>query len=434
MPSWSRLLPSTAIVATLVVDARLAVADCPTDISETAPIGFLADVTRAVTSPDEPTPHGFEARLDAAGGMRAVGGAGAVGDGSEHAMDVSRDIDGTAAIGGELRLQRGSKAACLSADLVDISNASAHVTASAQVPLLFTGLRAGFTYDRDITLPLAARPEYLRAPISRITGSMSLAFLDFSLRDGHNALRMLVVPFTVEQGVARQDATPSGELYRRTVHMEAEMMRFVATDTATQSDGDFGLFRIEVDWTEPLGAPSYMTPLTTDIEAIHGVARFSLLSFLYRGTEWGWELDGGVLSLAGPFDCEAARVDCGKGWFRGALRHSWSQWSLEGRVERDAFIAADNLPAVDNRATVSATIESGATQVSGAVFASHTHAWVDGAGGQRAGLRARLAHALGHGFSGQLDSEVVASNAMQPELGSGVRLLASLAWHKDVQR
>jgi hypothetical protein len=244
-----------------------------------------------------------------------------------------------------------------------------------------------------------------------------------------------VVPFTVEQGVARQDDVARGELYRRTFYARASMFRVVTTDSSTNGDGDFGVFRIEVESTEPLSTPptSSMSP-TTSVAGITGFARFSVLSFLYRGAEWGYELDGGALSLAGAFDCEAAHVDCGKGWFRGVVRHTWQDWFLEGRVERDGFTAANNLPAIDNRATVAAVVESGDMQASGSVFASHTHAWVDSAGGQRAGLQATLAYVLGHGVSARVDSEVVRSNAMMPELASGVRLLASLAWRRELER
>lgn len=408
------------VLTTLVVTTGLATADCPTDLREVAPTGFLASQTRAITAPGEiDTTPAFEARIGAAGGVRA---AGSVDD---------RDVGGTGGIGGEIRGRRKSGlSGCASADILDVREGAAHATASANIPFFFTGITFGMSADRQIRLPLSSRPEFWRAPIDRISTQASLSFLDFELTDKANKLRVLVMPARVEQGLEKQDDTDI-ELSRRTSSMEAAMFGFVAGDNTGRST-EIDIFKIQVEWSEPTNRPFVAMPTAED--ETFGFARFSLASVAYDGSAWGFEVDGGILSLAGPIDCETSGEDCGKGWFRAGLRHRWASWQLDGMLERDAFIAANNLPAVENRASSSATATSGKTTVTASVFAADTKAWLDGAGGQRAGVRASLSHDLGHGFSGQLDSEVVRSNSSMPELASGARFLLSLAWAKQTAR
>jgi len=410
-------------LATLLVTSTVAAADCPTDLRELAPTGFLASQTQALTAPGEvDTTPSFEARIGAAGGLRAAGGNDA----------VEPDVGGTGGIGGEIRGRRASGlSGCASADLLDVREGSAHLTASANVPLFFTGLTFGVSANRQIRLPLSSRPEFWRAPVDRISTQISISFLDFELSEKFNKLRVLVMPARIEQGLEKQDDTDIA-LSRRTSSMEAAMFGFVAGDNTGRST-DIDIFKIQVEWTEPTNRASLPMPTTAE-EQTFGFARFSLASVAYEGAAWGFDVDGGILSLAGPIDCEQTGDDCGKGWGRLGLRHRWARWQLEGRLERDAFIAANNLPAVENRASTSGTATSGKTTVRGSLFAADTKAWLDGAGGQRAGVRASLSHELGHGFSGQLDSEVVRSNSAMPELASGARFLLSLAWSKETQR
>lgn len=414
------LRPAT-LLATLLATTASAAADCPTDLREIAPTGFLASQTQAITAPGEvDTTPSFEARIGAAGGLRATG-----------ASDA-RDVGGTGGIGGEIRGRRKSGlSGCASADLLDVREGSAHLTASANIPMFFTGMTFGVSADRQIRLPLSARPEFLRAPVDRISTQASLSFLDFALSDNANKLRVLVMPVRIEQGLERQDDTDIA-LSRRTSSVEAAMFGFVAGDNTGRST-DIDIFKIQVESNEPTNRASLPMPTTAE-EQTFGFARFSLASVAYNGSEWGFDVDGGVLSLDGPINCEETGDDCAKGWGRVGLRHRWASWQLDGRVERDAFIAANNLPSVENRASSSATATSGKTTVTASVFAADTKAWLDGAGGQRAGVRASLSQDLGHGFSGQLDSEVVRSNSSMPELASGARFLLSLAWAKQTAR
>src|SRR5690606_31285540 len=143
---------TVAALAGVTLATTTAQADCPTDIRDMAPVGFLASQTKALLAPNEPDAAGpvLEARVGAAGTMQASDGAAMAAAGSE--------VGGTAAIGGEVRARGGSLAGCASADVIDVRDASAHVTASGQVPLLFAGLAVGLTLDRDVVLPLAARP------------------------------------------------------------------------------------------------------------------------------------------------------------------------------------------------------------------------------------------------------------------------------------
>lgn len=413
------LMPAAARLTVLTLAATLAAvtsadADCPTNIRDMAPTGLLASITQLATSPGEiDAPPGVQARIGAAGGMRAEGG-----------RDMAEaSVDGSAGIGGEVRAQRAGFTGCASGDVIDVRDGSAHVTASGQIPLLITGLTLGFSLDRDVTRPLSARNEYLRIPVSRVAAQFSSSFLDFALTDPQkNRLRLLVVPFTVEQAVARQSDT-SVSVTRHTTRFETAMLRFVASNPQG-AQGDYALFTFEADWMDPAEREKAAFATYGEFRVL-GFIRFAPLSIAHDGTEWGFDLDGGVLSLAGPVGCD--RTDCNKGWGRAALRHTWELWSLEGRVERDAFIAADDLPALENRASMTAAVESGATRATTTAFVADTKAWLDRTGGQRAGLRATLSHELGRGFSGLLDSEVMTSNAMQPELASGARLLLSLA-------
>ena len=415
MPAASRLT-----LATLTLLAGVAHADCPTNIRDMAPTGFLASTTRLLTSQGEGDPPPFQAQIGAAGGVRAEGG--------EQRVDPV--VDGSAGIGGEVRAQRSGFTGCASADVIDVREGSAHATASGQVPLLFTGLTLGFSLDRDVTQPLSARSEYLRIPVSRVAAQFSISFLDFALTDEkQNHLRVLVVPFTVEQAVARQDDN-TVSLTRHTTRIETAVLRFVAHDDHG-AHGDYALFAFDSEWIDPTPGQEAAAPPNGESRVL-GFVRISPLSIVHEGTEWGVTLDGGVLSLAGPVDCET--TDCDKGWGRAAVRHAWQQWSLEGRVERDAFIAASDLPAIENRASVTAAVESGATRATATAFAADTKDWLDGIGGQRAGLRATLSHELGRGFSGILDSEVVHANTAMPAMDAGARLLVSLAWQKSTQR
>ena len=95
---------------------------------------------------------------------------------------------------------------------------------------MFTGLAFGLSFDRHVDLPLAARGDYLRAPLSRISWTIGISFIDFAMTDEQgNHLRTQVMPFTVEQGLAKQ-SDDSLVLDRRTTALETAMFRFIASD------------------------------------------------------------------------------------------------------------------------------------------------------------------------------------------------------------
>lgn len=85
---------------TLVALGGIAHADCPTNLRDLPPTGFIASAVRDVTGTGETARPRFEAKLGVAGGMRAEGG-----DGMDEA-----NVDGS--------------------DVLDVREGSAHITAS----------------------------------------------------------------------------------------------------------------------------------------------------------------------------------------------------------------------------------------------------------------------------------------------------------------
>jgi len=400
-------------------------ADCPTNVRDLPPTGIIASAVRLYMSPDERAPiPTFEARIGATGGMSAERG-----DGDDQA-----DLGATAGLGGEVRALRRGMTGCVSADALDVRAGSVHATASGAIPLFFTGAGIGMTVDREITLPLTSRPEFLHAPLSRIGGQFSSSFVDFAINDAEkNQLRVLVVPFTVEWGFLQQD-TPKGFLKRRTSGFETAILELQSRD---HREGylDASLFAIQMEWSEPKRLVDQL-PTGDPAKDTRGFVRFAPLSIKYDGPKWGYEIDGGFLGLAGPVDCDKA--DCSKAWFRGSLRRGWRRdlqwWMLEGGLERDAFTGVDNLPVLENRASIGGSVETMSTRASATAFVADTFTWLEHEGGIRAGVRATLTHKLGHGFSGALDSEIVKSTAQMTELGSDARVMLSLAWQRATKR
>jgi hypothetical protein len=403
-------------VPVLLAAARTAAADCPTRTDELPATGIIASATRmameevGVPQADVPT-SGMSAQVSAAGGMRAD----------------NTDVASTASVAGMVSAHSKSGfAGCASADLVDVADGAAHATASAQVPFLFTGLAFGLSFDRHVELPLAARGDYLRAPLSRISWTIGISFIDFAMTDEQgNHLRTQIMPFTVEQGLASQDDQTT-VLDRRTTQLETAMFRFIASDKS--GSGTMDVFAFGMDTVEPADAPPGESMETA------GFIRMSPLSITSERETWDFELDGGWLGLAGPADCQTTR--CYRGFYTGMLGYRWQNISVEGRAERTGFTTPTDLPAFEDRLTATASLEGKVRKLSGSVYGARVASWEGDEVVLRAGLRASLAQELSHGFSGVIDGEIARANA--PTLPSSPvlaptrdsRVLVSLAWHK----
>jgi len=409
--------------AALVAVTGTAAADCPTRTDELPATGIIASATRmamedvGIPQLDAPT-SGMTAQVSAAGGMRAD----------------NADVGGTASVAAMLEAHSKSGfAGCASADLVNVAEGSAHVTASGQIPFMLAGLRLGFSFDRHVDLPLAARGEYLRAPLSRIAFNVSIAFLDFEMSDEQgNHLRTQIMPFSVEQGLASQE-DPSGALDRRTTQLETAMFRFVASDAI--GTGTMDVFRFGGDFIEPID-PTMPPPAMMTEQ--NGFIRMSPMALSSDQDRWGFELDGGWLGLAGNVDCKTER--CYRGFYTGALRHSWQAFSVEGRPERTGVTTPSNEPPFDHPVTSTASYGSTERRISASVYGARVASWDGDEVVHRAGLRATAAQELSHGFSGVLDGELARADASRLPSSTvlapaqDARVLVSLAWQKKTTR
>jgi len=387
-------------------------ADCPSDVRDRPPIGFLSLLADEMPAPGVGTPPPpFAARIAAAGGVRVEG-------------DTS---PGMASIGGELSARRGDFSACASADIVDVRTGATHMTAVGQVPFMFTPLRLGLVVDRQVRLPLASRPEFHRAPLSRIGSVFSIAFIDLGLVEGPSSLRLSLMPVRIEGGVAEQDdaAGAINGLERRSAMIQTSAVSLRARDATGQ--GEVNIFSFKADWNEVASA-------MPDTDA-RGFVRVSFLGLKIDHERYGWELDGGMLALAGTAECEQAK--CERGWYLGSLRQSWDEISGTVRAERDGFMTEDNETAFEDRFTATAALEHGAFDASASAFVARAQRWRSGESTRRGGLHASLTHDLKHGFAAVLDGELVGvprSEAMNGLGESGARLLVSLAWQASYQR
>jgi hypothetical protein len=415
-------MPRVVVAALTFASATVAHADCPTNTRDLPPVGFLADATRLVTG-------GALADLPAETSPRLVAHAGAAGG----VLADRGDVKGTGSLGGDVAVRRGSFSGCASGDLLDVREGAAHGTASAQFPFFFTGLSFGTAIDRNVRLPLATRAELFRAPVSRIAVQFSMAFLDFEMTDKQNKLRTQVMPVSMEQELTSQD--DGVVLDRRISTVEVAMFRFVASAPGASSQ----LSVFDFDFQEIfLGPPTPSNDPSAVPIADAGFARIAPLKISSEGERWSWELDGGWLSLGGFADCDVVR--CSRGYYLGSLRHAWRHIAVEGRAERSAFIATNDLPAFEDRATVSTTVQDDKRSASGAAFVARTEAWESGEHGTSAGVRVSLSHQLKSGLAALVDGELVRVNgkvptaATQPLTGDAARLLVSVAWKKSLIR
>lgn len=384
-------------------------ADCPTSIRDLPPTGLLASATRTILAdtgnPVAAAPT-LEADIGVAGGMRA-----------ETSATVD-DLAPTGALGGQVLVRRKGMTGCASGDLVDVREGAVHATASAQLPILFTGISFGAEVDRNVRLPLATRAEFLRAPLSRFAAHISLSFIDLELADGANHLRILAVPFSVENELTAQDGT-STSLDRHVQRLDVAMFRFVASEPT--GSADIGIFNFNTDWL--VGERAEMLP-------VNGFVRISPLSLAVTRDAYSFELDGGLLSTAGLADCETTR--CTRGFYVGALRRTHDQLAFDLRGERSAFIGVDDMPAVEDRLTASTTLSDAKRSgtLGGFIAASQPFAGDDVT--RYAGMRLSLAHKLPSDLTATVDGELVTASASSPD--AQARVLASVAWRRSTKR
>jgi len=170
----------------------------------------------------------------------------------------------------------------------------------------------------------------------------------------------------------------------------------------------------------------------------NGFIRMSPMALSSDQDRWGFELDGGWLGLAGNVDCKTER--CYRGFYTGALRHSWQAVSVEGRAERTGFMTPSDQPAFEDRLTSTASYEGVERKISASVYGARVASWDGDEVVHRAGLRTTVAQELSHGFSGVLDGELARADAsMLPSStvlapAQDARVLVSLAWQKKTTR
>lgn len=402
----------TAGITSLV--AVRAHADCPTNLSELPATGFLAQTTRALLGgPPHPDRPALTARIGVAGGMLA----------DDTAVIAS------ASASGEVTAQHKGASACASADVVDAYDTSARITASGQVPLFFTGLAVGAAFDHDVTLPLSSRPEFLIAPASRMAVTVSTGFVDLELTDNGNDLRLTVVPFTMELSAQKQDAAARSR-ERQMTKLAAAMVKFVASDDT--GTGELDIVRAEVDWIDVASLPA-------GAEAT-GFARISLASFESTRGRSKLLVDGGAVMLAGPVDCEART--CTRGFYRLAYGRGVGPVAIEGRAERTAFMASDDMPAFEDRLGVTGAIASDSGQLSSNMFVARTRAWFSDTAGITAGVRVTATQQLTRGFHAFLDGELARTyygtgadpGAIATTIAPAARVMVSLGWQATAER
>jgi hypothetical protein len=397
----------------LALTAAPARANCPTKIDELPAAGLVASMTRVMTDPDAEEPPTVQARIAAAGGLRA-----------------ERDaVAGTGELGGELTLHRGGLTGCVDAQLVAARDPSLHTTASVHVPLILTALAIGVSLDRDVELPLASRPRYLRAPASRIAGHFSLSFVDLGIGDGAgHRLRIMVVPVALEQALDRQEV--GGIAYeRRTTAFETSLMRFAPDDG--KGPGRFDIFRAEADWIDR----DTMDPVVT------GFMRVAPLSLESR-RRWRIVLDGGILAIAGSHELDCKQVTCATGYYRLGFGYNWRGAAVEVNAERSGFLAADLTPLLDDRIGVTGELFGPRRGIATTAFAALTRPWFGGPTERTGGVRVTATQELGRGFVAIVDGELARGyyggqpdpEMPAPAITDSARVLVSLGWQITATR
>jgi hypothetical protein len=410
MPSRLRF----TLVALTVTGAGGAVAraDCPTSVSDLPATGIVAAIARTAmeeyTNITTPPPPKLAVEATAAGGVLAD----------------ADDSGGTASIGAMGSAHYKGFGACASGDLVDVRTNATHVTGSAQIPFMFTGISFGGTVDREVRVPLATRAELFRAPVSRVATQVSAAFIDMEVADEHQRARVLAMPFTFERAATTQDDGVT--LSRYTTTARVAMFRVIGTDATGTGEFTFGDFRI----TSTSASSDPMAP------PLVGLIGMSFLHIAGTVNQWSMDIDGGILALDGPEDCN----QCERGFYTLALGHRWDQIAVNGRVERTAFVATNDEAAIEDRATANVELGAGKRRLVTSAFLARTASYLGPARGTTAGARVTASQELKAGFSAVVDGELVGSRgnipsaADMPVPSEASRVLLSLAWQRRATR
>lgn len=389
-------LALTLVLTPLAVSTP-AWADCPTNVRDLPATGALASETRRIQAEMgervQEAPPKIEAELSAAGAVR--------GDANQ--------VSPTGAASGQFLARRGGLTGCASADVVDLAEGAAHLTAAGQVPLLIAGLGMGVTIDREIRLPLSSRREFRRDPLDRIAAQFGLSFIDFDLVDKDNHLRVLVMPTTVEKAVTTQDTQ------RRTTTVETAMMRFVAS--GPDGSGEFGVFGFQAESID--NSAGFVEK---------GWLKISILSLATQGKNWDLGLDGGFIALDDA-DVDCMTAHCTRGFYDVSVRRRLGAHSLEAHVERNAYLGSDDVVAFEDRATATYAFGDDTRTVTTSAFAARSRAWLTKGYTRSVGTRVGYAQQLGHHMSALVDGELVRSD---DELAA--RGVVSLAYQRKLIR
>ena len=319
-------------------------------------------------------------------------------------------VSPTGAASGQFLARRGGLTGCASADVLDVADGQARLTASGQVPLLISSVGLGAAVDREIRLPLSARREFLRAPIDRIAGYFSLSFIDLDLVDKDNHLRVLVMPTTVEQA-----ATTQGERLRYSTRLETAMMRFVAS--GPEGNGEFGVFGFESETID-----------NSDGSIQKGWLKLSILSLATNGDTWSVGLDGGIIALS-DVDADCMTQHCTRGFYDVSLRRRIGSHSVAGHAARAAYLGTDDVVAFEDRATATYAYSDDNRTFSTSAFVARSRAWLTKGYTRNIGTRVGYAQQLGHHMSANVDGELVRS---EDELAA--RGVVSLAYQRKLIR
>lgn len=376
-----------------------AFADCPTNVRDLPATGALASETRRLQTEMgervQEAPPMIEAELAAAGAVRGE-------------ADV---VSPTGAASGQFLVRRGGLTACASADVVDLAEGAAHLTAAGQVPLLIAGLGLGVAIDRDIRLPLSSRREFFRSPLDRIAGQFSVSFVDFDLVDKENHLRILVMPTTIEKAMTTQ-----GEQLRRTTRLETAVMRFIASGPG--GNGEFGVFGIQSETID--NSAGYIQK---------GWIEISILSLATQGKNWDVGLDGGFIALD-DVDVNCMTQHCTRGFYDLSMRRRIGAHSVEAHVERAAYLGTDDVVAFEDRATTTYAYSDDHRTISTSAFVARSSPWLTKGYMRNIGTRVGYAQQLGHHMSALVDGELVRSE--DDDLAA--RGVVSLAYQRKLLR
>lgn len=369
-----------------------AFADCPTNVRELPATGTFSS-----ESPPDPTigplPE-LEIDLAAAGAVR--------GD--------SAVVSPTGAASGQLVARRSGLTGCASADVIDLTEGAARLTAAAQVPHWDSAMSLGMTIDRDIRLPLSSRREFVRAPLDRLAAQVSLSGLDEETVKDDVRMRVLIGQMTYEKGTITQSK-------RQRDATRAEVTVWETIVSGRDRGADLAVFRLESETIESGGL------IKT------GKTKMSPLSLALRLDAWEIGIDGGVLFLLDTAaDCTTQT--CTRGFYDVLLRRKIGKHSIDAGIERVAYLGIDDAMAFEDRATATYAFGDDTRTITTSAFAARSRAWLTKGHVHSIGTRVGYTQQLGHHMSALVDGELVRSE--DDDLAA--RGVVSLAYQRKLLR